>query len=56
MKYYHSIFQVFLLLVQKLVPVRRKSDSEYGMWDTVTEMFFGNAGSGKFGGGDDLFE
>lgn len=44
------------VLVQNLVPVRRKSDSEYGMWDTVTEMFFGNSGSGKFGGGDDLFE
>lgn len=51
-------FEIFKsgILVQKLVPVRRKSDSEYGMWDTVTEMFFGNAGSGKFGGGDDLFE
>ena len=51
-------FEIFKsgILVQKLVPVRRKSDSEYGMWDTVTEMFFGNSGSGKFGGGDDLFE
>lgn len=51
-------FEIFKsgILVQKLVPVRRKSDSEYGMWDTVTEMFFGNSGSGKFSGGDDLFE
>lgn len=33
-------FEIFKsgILVQKLVPVRRKSD-EYGMWDTVTEMF-----------------
>lgn len=43
-------------LVQNLVPVRRILDNVYGMWDTVTEMFFGNSGSGKFGGGDDLFE
>ncbi|GAB2022069.1 hypothetical protein RyT2_11430 [Pseudolactococcus yaeyamensis] len=44
------------VLVQNLVPVRRLIDNVYGMWDTVTERFFGNAGTSAFTGGADLYE
>lgn len=30
-------------------------DGEYGMYDLVTEQFFGNAGSGAFTGGEEVF-
>ena len=30
------------------VPAKRKSDNVVGMWDTVTQTFFTNAGSGNF--------
>lgn len=35
-------------LVLNLVPVRRISDDEIGMYDTVTATFFSNQGPGKF--------
>ncbi|GAX46773.1 hypothetical protein [Pseudolactococcus reticulitermitis] len=44
------------VLVQNLVPVRRLIDNVYGMWDTVTESFFGNVGTSAFTGGADLYE
>ena len=34
------------VLVRDLVPARRKSDSVIGMYDTVTQTFFTNAGTG----------
>ncbi len=35
-------------LVQDLVPARRNSDGVLGMYDTVSDTFFTNAGSGTF--------
>lgn len=34
--------------VINLVPCKRNSDSEYGFYDTVSDTFFGNSGSGAF--------
>lgn len=36
------------VLVRDFVPARRISDSVVGMYDTVTQTFFGNSGSGEF--------
>ncbi len=35
-------------LVQNLIPARRNSDNEVGMYDTVTNTFFTNSGTGDF--------
>ena len=35
-------------LVRNLVPARRELDNAVGMYDTVTDQFFGNAGTGTF--------
>lgn len=39
-------------LVRDFVPVRRNSDGAVGMYDRVSETFFGNAGTGKFIAGE----
>lgn len=36
------------VLVRDFVPVRRDSDGVYGLYDRVSETFFGNLGSGEF--------
>lgn len=38
------------VLVRDFVPVRRLTDNEVGMYDTVSKTFFGNAGTGTFFG------
>ena len=40
-------------LVRDFVPVRRNTDGAIGMYDMVSETFFGNAGSGTFTAGPD---
>ena len=35
-------------LIQNFIPARRNSDGVLGMWDTVTQTFFTNAGTGTF--------
>ena len=40
------------VLVRNLVPAKRNSDSVLGMYDTVNNQFYTNAGSGTFGAGD----
>lgn len=35
-------------IVRNLIPVKRNSDGEVGMYDTVSKQFFTNAGWGKF--------
>lgn len=37
--------------VQELIPCRRKTDGELGMYDTVTDTFLTNAGTGTFTAG-----
>lgn len=37
-----------------LIPVRRLTDNEVGMYDTVSKQFFGNVGTGKFIGSDEM--
>ena len=44
------------ILVQNLVPARRKSDSVLGMYDTVSGNFLTNAGTGTFIAGQDVEE
>ena len=41
-------------LIQNLIPCQRLSDNAVGMYDLVTNTFFGNAGTGSFGAGDKL--
>lgn len=40
-------------LVIDLIPVINKQTGEYGMYDTVSEQFFGNMDTGAFSGGKD---
>lgn len=40
-------------LIQNLIPARRNSDNVLGMYDTVTNTFFTNAGTGNFIAGPD---
>ena len=40
------------ILVRDFIPCRRDSDGEVGMYDRVTETFFGNAGTGEFVAGE----
>ena len=42
------------VLIQNLIPVRRKSDNVLGMYDTVTGNFLTNAGTGEFIAGPEL--
>ena len=37
--------------IQELIPVKRNSDDAIGLYDTVTDTFFGNAGTGTFTAG-----
>jgi len=39
------------LLVRNFIPARRNSDGEIGMYDTVSNTFFTNSGTGEFIGG-----
>ena len=41
-------------LVRDFIPARRNSDSAVGMYDTVTQTFYTNAGSGTFIAGPDV--
>ena len=41
-------------LIQNLIPCRRKSDGELGMYDTVTGNFLTNIGPGSFIAGPDI--
>ena len=38
------------------IPVRRNSDNVLGMYDTVTNTFFTNSGTGSFTAGPDVYE
>ena len=39
------------VLVRDFIPVKKKSNNEYGMYDLVTKQYYGNGGSGSFTGG-----
>ena len=47
-KYYASRWWEGDMLVRDFVPCYRKSDGKAGMYDTVTDTFFTNAGTGEF--------
>lgn len=40
-------------LIRDFIPVKRDSDNAIGLFDTVHEVFYGNAGSGAFTAGPD---
>ena len=42
-------------VVADLIPCYRKSDSEKGFYDTINEVFYGNAGEGEFTIGNDSY-
>lgn len=46
--YYFRTYDSNLELSHNFVPVRRASDNSIGMYDTITDTFFANAGSGSF--------
>ena len=52
-KIYNFIFKEGSRTVQNLIPARRDSDGTLGMYDTITNTFFTNAGTGTFITGPD---
>ena len=50
--YYVKIWQNGVL-IRDMVPARRNSDSVLGMYDTVNDVFYTNAGTGTFTAGSD---
>jgi len=49
--YYFKIYENNVLM-KYLVPAKRKSDNEIGMYDLVGKQFYTNSGTGKFIAGD----
>ncbi len=47
--------QIFVgdVIVRDYIPVLNTQTGKYGMFDTISGQFFGNSGSGDFGGGND---
>lgn len=39
------------VLLRNYVPVKRKSDNEFGLYDLVNDQFYTNSGTGSFNGG-----
>ena len=52
--YYLKILDENGDFIADLIPVRRHSDGAIGMYDTVTETFFANSGTGDFVAGTDV--
>lgn len=52
--YYLELLLVDGTLMRKFIPARRNSDSVLGVYDTVTQTFYTNAGSGTFVAGPDV--
>ena len=50
-KVYYAKMHMGGALVMNYIPARRNSDNVVGMWDTVTQTFFTNSGSGTFTAG-----
>ena len=46
--YYAKIYDHNGVLVRDFVPVKNAFTGEVGLWDNVTERFYGNAGTGVF--------
>lgn len=43
-------------LIRDFIPVKRDSDSVYGLYDLANDVFYENQGTGSFIGGDEVFE
>ena len=52
--YYHREYLANGTLVLNMVPVKRNSDNVLGMYDSVTETFFTNQGTGSFIAGPEM--
>lgn len=50
--YVCKIWKDGINLTMNLIPVKRNSDNEIGLYDTVNKVFYENQGSGTFVGGD----
>lgn len=53
-KIYKFALNINNILVRNMIPARRNSDNVLGMYDTVTNTFFTNSGSGTFIAGPTL--
>lgn len=47
--YYFKIYENDILLYD-LIPVKRKTDNAYGLYDLINNNFYGNSGNGTIGG------
>ena len=54
MKLYSSVIKNNETVVSNLIPCYRKSDNEIGMYDTVSQTFYTNQGTGTFLKGEDV--
>ena len=54
MKLYHLILYDDSVAVRNFIPCYRKSDNEIGLYDTVNDVFYTNAGTGTFLKGSDV--
>ena len=52
--YYCKFYEENGVLVRNFIPCYRKSDNVIGMYDTVNDVFYTNAGTGTFKKGNDL--
>ena len=52
-KLYRTQLQVDNVVVRDFIPVFNNKIGKYGMFDNISGQFFGNSGSGDFGGGND---
>lgn len=52
--YYHREYLANGTLVLNMIPARRNSDNELGMYDLVSGQFFTNQGTGSFSAGNDV--
>ena len=52
MRLYHlRIYDTNNVLIHEFIPAQRKNDSVLGLYDTVADVFYTNAGTGNFVGG-----
>ena len=52
--YRGNIYNEIGELIRNLIPVRRKNDSVLGLYDTITQTFYANSGTGTFTAGPTL--
>ena len=54
LRLYSAIFSNYDVILNNFVPCKRNSDNAVGMYDLVSNTFFGNAGTGTFTAGPEV--